>query len=148
MATKESFERAKQVTSMPAATEPSKSDKTKGEADPEAVKRVQAKQNPKQTPAARSRPDPPKRKKPRENGAKSHVESTSVITNPDPSVPPKVFEPLPFSQAFADHFGLPEAKTEAILDDATLGDLVRAWSALDDVTKDIIAAIVQNRSST
>lgn len=63
-------------------------------------------------------------------------------------VPPKGFEPLPFLQAFADHFGLPETKTEAILDDATLGDLVRVWSALDDVTKDIIAAIVQNRSST
>ncbi|MEM6469226.1 MAG: hypothetical protein AAF802_06620 [Planctomycetota bacterium] len=61
--------------------------------------------------------------------------------------PPKGCEPLPFSQAFADHFGLPEAKTEAILDDATLGDLVRAWSTLDEVAIDVIATLTNARPS-
>lgn len=51
---------------------------------------------------------------------------------------------LPFSLLES----IPEAECEAISNCSTLRELVRSWSTLDDTTKGIILAIVQNRSSS
>jgi hypothetical protein len=59
-------------------------------------------------------------------------------------VPPKGFEPLPFSEAFADHFGIPEAKGEAICNDAALRDIVQAWSTLGKPVQHAILLLVKS----
>ena len=48
---------------------------------------------------------------------------------------------MPFFQAFADHFGLPEAKTEAMAADTALRDLLQVWTALSDDAKRVIATV-------
>lgn len=63
-------------------------------------------------------------------------------------VPPKGCEPLSFYQGFAAHFGISEAKTEAICEDAALRSVVQVWSTLDQATKDIVKTIVESRAST
>jgi len=52
------------------------------------------------------------------------------------------------TQCFAARFGLPEAKAEAVKNDAALRSVVQAWSTLDQATKDIIRTIVESRAST
>lgn len=163
MATRESFERAKQTPSSTTATTGTPAVSTTAPDDPpdgrsadetpstepkrrsrtRSSKSPQAKQNAKQRWSATSGPERQPTQKPAKNSSQTPLPAATLNPTPLTSVPPKGCEPLAFSQALAVQFGLPEAKAEALAADADFERLVLVWDDLDPSVRRAIGLLVE-----
>ncbi|KAA1258618.1 site-specific tyrosine recombinase XerC [Rubripirellula obstinata] len=107
MATAESFERAIQERSTPERRTLNGADSSeaeKGEAEPEAVTRQNAKHKPKQQAAEPDGGNEQKQKKPSKNRANSQPVASACHCTPDEAVHPRGFEPLTFGSVDTQSF--------------------------------------------